>query len=181
MSCFAREETEKQQLSTTFYAACFSSNQNVKTFPMGGLWVTWSLPPLPPKLIWASIFFSKTFNSSTISVTMVGRGDAEPQACHSCNVIGGPPLLIRVSLGSEVEAHLELWPSGPLTTESIGVLVEKARDGERLNVGAKALKVENMVDFCLRISKQRDTAPYHQLHFSSHCRFLHWHQIGPSL
>lgn len=68
---------------------------------------------------------------------MVGTGDVEPQPCHSCNVIGG-------SLGFEVE----LWASEFLAKESIWVLIENAREGERLNDGAKALKVEAIVDSC---------------------------------
>lgn len=80
---------------------------------------------------------------------MVGTGEVEPQACHSCNVIGGPSLLLMraSSVGLEVEAHFELWAAGFLVKESIWTLVESgnANDGERLNVGAKALKVESIV------------------------------------
>ena len=63
------------------------------------------MPPLPPKVMWASISISKAFIWSTISVTIVGKGELEPQACHSCNVTD--PL--AGSLGGEQEAKAELY------------------------------------------------------------------------
>lgn len=108
---------------------------------------TWSLPPLPPKLIWASISFSKAFKSSTIFVTMAGRGDVVPQPCHSCNVIApSTASLERASLWGEPEVEHENGLRRVLGFESMSVLVEKAREGEHLNV--KALG-EAMVDLLL--------------------------------
>lgn len=147
------QEIEKQQMGIRFNTFVAFVTKNWWTYWMN-LWHTWSLPPLPPKLIWASIFFSKAFNSSIISVTIVGIGDVEPQPCHSCNVIGVSSLVPRDSVDMELDAHLEMRASGFLVMESIWVLVENARDGERLKEGAKALIVESMVDLCSSNSQE---------------------------
>ena len=104
------------------------------------------MPPLPPKLIGASISFSKAFKSSTISVTIAGKGDVVPQACHSCNVIESLPgsVMLR-SLGGEREA--ELWRRRGLGLKSMWVLVKNARDD--LKVKALVLVVVmSMVELC---------------------------------
>ena len=63
------------------------------------------MPPLPPKVMWALISISRAFIWSTILVTIVGKGEFVPQACHSCNVTD--PL--ASSLGGEREAEVELY------------------------------------------------------------------------
>ena len=97
------------------------------------------MPPLPPKVMWASISISKAFIWSTISVTIVGKGELVPQACHSCNVTD--------PLAGEREAELDMGLRRKrviLGLECImwkWVFILNARDEEReyLNANVKAL------------------------------------------
>lgn len=54
---------------------------------IGSEHITLIFPPRPPKLICPSISLSKPLNSSTISATAAGKGEAVPQPCHSWRVI----------------------------------------------------------------------------------------------
>ena len=65
------------------------------------------MPPLPPKVMWVSISISRAFIWSTILVTIVGKGELVPQACHSCNVTD--PLASSLGGEREVEAEAELY------------------------------------------------------------------------
>ena len=93
--------------------------------------------------MWASISISKAFIWSTISVTIVGKGELEPQACHSCNVTD--PL--AGSLGGEREAELVMGLRRKRVVLGLECIMWKwvsilnARDEEReyLNANVKAL------------------------------------------
>lgn len=103
------------------------------------------MPPLPPKVMWASISTSKAFIWSTISVTIVGKGEVVPQACHSCNVMD--PL--TGSLGGEREAEVDMGLRRKRIVVGLWCIMWKwkwffilnARDEEReyLNANVKAV------------------------------------------
>lgn len=99
--------------------------------------------------MWASISTSKAFIWSTISVTIVGKGEVVPQACHSCNVMD--PL--TGSLGGEREAEVDMGLRRKRIVVGLWCIMWKwkwkwkwvfilnARDEERkyLNANVKAL------------------------------------------
>ena len=101
------------------------------------------MPPLPPKVMWASISISRAFIWSTISVTIFGKGELVPQASHSCNVTD--PLV--GSLGGEREAELVMGLRRKRVVLGLECIMWKwvsilnARDEEReyLNANVKAL------------------------------------------
>ena len=101
------------------------------------------MPPLPPKVMWALISISRAFIWSTILVTIVGKGEFVPQACHSCNVTD--PL--ASSLGGEREAELVMGLRRKRVVLGLECIMWKwvsilnARDEEReyLNANVKAL------------------------------------------
>lgn len=78
---------------------------------------TWSLPPVPPKLMGASMSSSRSFRSSMTSVTMAGTGDTHPHPRHSCGEMG-PPFAAaspaaRTCLGGAREAEVKRVSPSP--------------------------------------------------------------------